>query len=245
MNFHIFLQKRIDVFVELLGKGDVTKVNVDTTNTEALIRLLDTVVIKLEGGSDDDLKVLDEKPIVINTIQPKIIEEKPKPVVDEKAKNEENVENVSEKKDDTPKEVEVEESTKSKKRRRTHSDSSSSSDSSSDSDNSDNEKSKAKPEENGNGVEKDDNEQTEDGEEKDEQQSQQTEEKDVDMEKSSDENKELQESEKEPEKIEVDKVDEVVDLDKDDDEEVKNCTKPVLFFSAIWHQQLQKLKLKR
>lgn len=37
--------------------------SVDTTQTEKLLRLLDTVVIKLEGGTDDDLKVLDEKPV--------------------------------------------------------------------------------------------------------------------------------------------------------------------------------------
>ncbi|KAL7016295.1 hypothetical protein ACKWTF_009992 [Chironomus riparius] len=220
-----YLKKRIDVFVELLGKGDVTKVNVDTTNTEALIRLLDTVVIKLEGGCDDDLKVLDEKPIVINTIQPKIVDDKPKSVVDEKAKIEENAENVSDKTQDTPNE-EVEESTKSKKRRRTHSDSSSSSDSSSDSDNSDNQKSKNKPEENGNGVEKDDDESKQDVEEKDEVQSLPTEKKDEEMENSSDENKELQESEiseKMSEKIEIDKVEvEVVDLANiDEDEDVK------------------------
>ena len=231
-NFCSYLQKRIDVFVELLSKGDITKVNVDTTNTEALIRLLDTAVIKLEGGSDDDLKVLDEKPIVINTIQPKIAEEKPKPVVvDEKLKNEENADNVSEKKEETtPMEV-TEESTKGKKRRRTHSDSSSSSDSSSDSETTDNEKSKDdKPEENGNGTEKNDDDEDENNkeegeEDKDDQSQNQTEEKDDDMEKSSDENKEQPESEKEQEKFEDDKVDEVVDLDKEDDDDVKSKKK--------------------
>lgn len=41
----------------------VTCVNVDTTQSEKLLRLLDTVVIKLEGGTEEDLKVLDEKPL--------------------------------------------------------------------------------------------------------------------------------------------------------------------------------------
>lgn len=41
----------------------MTCVNVDTTQSEKLLRLLDTVVIKLEGGTEEDLKVLDEKPL--------------------------------------------------------------------------------------------------------------------------------------------------------------------------------------
>lgn len=49
----------------------VTSVNVDTNQSEKLLRLLDTVVIKLEGGSDEDLKVLDEK---------SNIEQRPEPV---------------------------------------------------------------------------------------------------------------------------------------------------------------------
>lgn len=47
----------------MLSVGLVTSVNVDTNQSDKLLRLLDTVVIKLEGGSDEDLKVLDEKPI--------------------------------------------------------------------------------------------------------------------------------------------------------------------------------------
>lgn len=43
----------------------------DTNQTDKLLRLLDTVVIKLEGGTDEDLKVLDEKPN---------IEQRPEPV---------------------------------------------------------------------------------------------------------------------------------------------------------------------
>ena len=78
-----------------------------------MIRLLDTAVIKLEGGSDDDLKVLDEKPVVV---PPPVI----KPVEEEKT-SEENSEKPTEDKKE------------SKKRRRTHTDSdSSSSDSDSD-----------------------------------------------------------------------------------------------------------------
>lgn len=34
----------------------------DVDKSDKLIRLLDTVVIKLEGGTEEDLKVLDEPP---------------------------------------------------------------------------------------------------------------------------------------------------------------------------------------
>lgn len=59
------------MFSDVLNTGLVTSVNVDTNQTDKLLRLLDTVVIKLEGGSDEDLKVLDEKPN---------IEQRPEPV---------------------------------------------------------------------------------------------------------------------------------------------------------------------
>lgn len=54
-----------------MNSGLVTSVNVDTNQTDKLLRLLDTVVIKLEGGTEEDLKVLDEKPN---------IEQRPEPI---------------------------------------------------------------------------------------------------------------------------------------------------------------------
>ncbi|XP_032570765.1 serrate RNA effector molecule homolog isoform X2 [Drosophila sechellia] len=57
-----FLQRRTDVFMELLENGTIGSVKVDSSQADALIRVLDTCVIKLEGGTDEDLKVLDEKP---------------------------------------------------------------------------------------------------------------------------------------------------------------------------------------
>lgn len=58
----MLFQKRVEVFNELLENGQVKAVSIDTSQTDPLLRLLDTVVIKLEGGTDDDLKILDEKP---------------------------------------------------------------------------------------------------------------------------------------------------------------------------------------
>lgn len=48
--------------MELLNSGAIGAVKVDSSQSDALIRVLDTCVIKLEGGTDEDLKVLDEKP---------------------------------------------------------------------------------------------------------------------------------------------------------------------------------------
>lgn len=58
------------MFSEVLNAGLVTTVNVDTNQSDKLLRLLDTVVIKLEGGTDEDLKVLDEKPNIENRPEP-------------------------------------------------------------------------------------------------------------------------------------------------------------------------------
>lgn len=51
-----------------MEQGKIDDVCVDADNTDPLVRLLDSVVIKLEGGSDFDLKVLDpEEPIKIKS----------------------------------------------------------------------------------------------------------------------------------------------------------------------------------
>lgn len=130
----------------------------DTNQSDKLLRLLDTVVIKLEGGSDEDLKVLDEKPNI--EYKPEIIKESitpatnavaltPTPVTNSKPDdieinsksdeegetndNDENGNNESTEGNAEPIEVEpiIEEGEKvSKKRKRTTSGSSSSSSSS-------------------------------------------------------------------------------------------------------------------
>ena len=57
-----FLQKRVEVFLEMLEVGEIDKVSVDADQADALLHLLDAVVIKLEGGTEEDLQVLDVKP---------------------------------------------------------------------------------------------------------------------------------------------------------------------------------------
>ncbi|XP_035233246.1 serrate RNA effector molecule homolog isoform X2 [Stegodyphus dumicola] len=57
---HAALKRRLDVFMELYEKGWVDAVSVDQEKHEQIIRFLDAVVIKLEGGTDFDLKVLDQ-----------------------------------------------------------------------------------------------------------------------------------------------------------------------------------------
>lgn len=58
----MILQNRLNVFLELLESGELDKVSVDVDKSDKLIKLLDTVVIKLEGGTEEDLKELDEPP---------------------------------------------------------------------------------------------------------------------------------------------------------------------------------------
>lgn len=54
------VKQRLSVFMELYEKDFLKNQSVQMDNSENLIKLMDAVVIKLEGGSDDDLKVLDE-----------------------------------------------------------------------------------------------------------------------------------------------------------------------------------------
>ena len=54
-----FLKKRVEVFQEFLDNGKIKELKLDSEKQDQLIRLLDSVVIKLEGGSDFDLTVLD------------------------------------------------------------------------------------------------------------------------------------------------------------------------------------------
>jgi hypothetical protein len=49
----------LDVFMDLYERKFMANLTVDADMAEGLVKLLDTVVIKLEGGTDNDLKILD------------------------------------------------------------------------------------------------------------------------------------------------------------------------------------------
>ncbi|KAF6197642.1 hypothetical protein GE061_008608, partial [Apolygus lucorum] len=53
------LKKRAQVFLEMLDSGRVDAVRLDSDQGDAVVKLLDAVVIRLEGGTDLDLTVLD------------------------------------------------------------------------------------------------------------------------------------------------------------------------------------------
>lgn len=48
---------------EMMSEGRFDQVTIDADQSEKLVKLLDTVVIKLEGGNEFDLNVLDNPPV--------------------------------------------------------------------------------------------------------------------------------------------------------------------------------------
>ncbi|CAH1099791.1 unnamed protein product [Psylliodes chrysocephalus] len=55
------LKRRVEVFIDLLKAGKIECVKIDCSETNKLLKLLDTVVIKLEGGTDEDLAALEQE----------------------------------------------------------------------------------------------------------------------------------------------------------------------------------------
>lgn len=53
----------MEVFLEMLGLEEIDKVSVDADQADVLLHLLDAVVIKLEGGTEEDLQILNVKPL--------------------------------------------------------------------------------------------------------------------------------------------------------------------------------------
>lgn len=53
----------MDVFLEMLDSRQIDKVSVDADQADTLLHLLDAVVIKLEGGTEEDLQILNVKPM--------------------------------------------------------------------------------------------------------------------------------------------------------------------------------------
>ncbi|XP_071440682.1 serrate RNA effector molecule homolog isoform X2 [Hetaerina americana] len=56
------LKKRVGIFLEFLESGRLGSVTVDADQSEGLVRLLDAVVIRLEGGTAVDLRALEHPP---------------------------------------------------------------------------------------------------------------------------------------------------------------------------------------
>ncbi|XP_068705462.1 serrate RNA effector molecule homolog isoform X3 [Montipora foliosa] len=56
------MKRRLSVFLNLLKSGRVDSLSLDIDNSDGIMKLLDSVVIKLEGGTDSDLDVLDCPP---------------------------------------------------------------------------------------------------------------------------------------------------------------------------------------
>ncbi|XP_014277995.1 serrate RNA effector molecule homolog isoform X1 [Halyomorpha halys] len=55
------LKKRCDVFLEMLESHRMDDIRVDTEQGDEVVKLLDSVVIRLEGGTDLDLTILDQQ----------------------------------------------------------------------------------------------------------------------------------------------------------------------------------------
>ena len=51
------LSSRVEVFNKFLKQGKFDKVTVDNDQSDSIVKLLDSVVILLEGGNDFDLQV--------------------------------------------------------------------------------------------------------------------------------------------------------------------------------------------
>ena len=111
------LEKRIDVFSRFLEETRLKGIKIDGDQSDTLVKLLDSVVIFLEGGTDFDLEILDQEHVE------KVEEKKEEPSV--KKETEEN--DKEEKKDGENAEAKKDE-TNDRKRKKFDDDSGSSSD---------------------------------------------------------------------------------------------------------------------
>ena len=55
------LEKRIDVFTRFLEEKRFNEIAIDGDQSDPMVKLLDSVVIFLEGGTDFDLEILDQE----------------------------------------------------------------------------------------------------------------------------------------------------------------------------------------
>ena len=61
------LEKRIDVFIKFMDEDKLNTISIDGDQSDILVKLLDSVVIYLEGGSELDLQVNFEKSYLVLT----------------------------------------------------------------------------------------------------------------------------------------------------------------------------------
>lgn len=76
------LRKRLRLFVDLQEQGILDNVKLTITNDAEVLKLLDKAVVKLDGGTDEDMKALDLPP------PPKVIEEGEEPKTEENSPQE-------------------------------------------------------------------------------------------------------------------------------------------------------------
>merc|ERR1712204_71953 len=55
------LEKRIDVFIKFMDEDKLNTISIDGDQSDILVKLLDSVVIYLEGGSELDLQILEQE----------------------------------------------------------------------------------------------------------------------------------------------------------------------------------------
>uniref|UniRef100_A0AAR5PMN5 Serrate RNA effector molecule homolog n=1 Tax=Dendroctonus ponderosae TaxID=77166 RepID=A0AAR5PMN5_DENPD len=98
------LKRRLEVFVDLLNSGKIESTTVDCSQTTNLLKLLDTVVIKLEGGTDEDLELLENE---YKEMEAKYREQKEKEAAAEKAREAKAAEDAKKNHEKSSEEVKV------------------------------------------------------------------------------------------------------------------------------------------
>lgn len=103
-----YLKKRLEVFTEFLRSGSFDAVRLDADQTEALIRMMDRIVIRLEGGNEADwlmVEASEEEPISTKPKEEPAEQEKPFVLAhSEDEKDEKEVEEEPEKEKETKEE---------------------------------------------------------------------------------------------------------------------------------------------
>ncbi|XP_076272274.1 arsenic resistance protein 2 isoform X3 [Rhynchophorus ferrugineus] len=106
------LQRRLSVFNDLLKAGKIDSTVIDCSQTTNLLKLLDTVVIKLEGGSDEDLELLEKE---YEEMEAKYREQKEKEAAAEKAREAKAAEDARKKEEREAEEIKIKQEQDEKK----------------------------------------------------------------------------------------------------------------------------------